>query len=129
MYYTDDACLWQFTPQQKGVIWHTLFTSRAGLLSGAACSSSFPELAGLQQFKLFPNPFEKQLCIQWQGVLTEEVRLFLYDACGRLLMQHFLPVGTSTYEMDLRHLPSGLYFLAVQSSSGEKKVEKIEKWP
>ncbi len=128
MYYSDDACLWQFTPEQKGVVWNTLLHERLGLLSGEGCSSPLPGRAAPQAFRLWPNPFEGKANLQWEGVLEEEVQLFLYDAAGRLLLQWRLPAGSSAYAMDLRDLPAGLYFLRVKAASGGRVV-KIEKAP
>ncbi len=138
MYYTNDACLWQFTPQQKGVMWHTLLEERRGLLSAEGCSSPFPDLAEAGSFSCFPNPFAETFYLQWNGVLAEDLELSLYDLCGRLVLPPvFVPAGTSTYRVDLAHLmdsppdslPPGLYLLVLQSASGKRWGVKLQKWP
>ncbi len=132
MYYTDDACMGQFTPQQKGVMWQVLLGSRKELLWGGGCASDFPTLRKVEELEplLFPNPFSQNLYLQWPAVLSENLHLRLYDSQGNLLARYEVPIGSSSFELTLQDLPSGLYLLLFFDEKGRqhlrKKVEKIE---
>lgn len=130
MYYTDDPCMGQFTPQQKNVIWHTLLTLRSSLLSGSACASSSPLL--LQETAapalVYPNPFVDVLHLQWSGTFVTPLLLDLYDLQGRKILTHYLPAGTSSYELQASTLPAGCYLLRFSSfESGKRYWQKVVK--
>ena len=83
MYYTDDACMANFTPDQKLRMLATLGGPRAGLPDGGSCmptSVASPILP--DDLKIFPNPVRGTLFIESQE-LIEEIRIF--DASGRLI--------------------------------------------
>ncbi len=131
MYYTDDACMGQFTPQQKGVMWQVLLNRRKELLWGGGCASDIPPLISLDELEpgLFPNPFSQTLYLQWSAVLSEDLHLRLYNAQGRLIRRYEVPTGSSSFELNLAELPSGLYFLLFCSEDGRcrayRMVEKV----
>ncbi|MBL7934038.1 MAG: T9SS type A sorting domain-containing protein [Bacteroidia bacterium] len=77
------------------------------------------ENTGLDKIQVFPNPFHNKLVVQ--GDLKEDTRYLFYDAKGQMMLS-----TSSLSESDLDCLPTGLYFLNVQTgaSSYFKKVVK-----
>ena len=68
MYYTDDACLAQFTPGQKLRILAALNGPRAGLLGGDICQPMQPPLPGDSlAFSILPNPSAGSALLQCLG--------------------------------------------------------------
>ncbi len=122
MSYTNDACLWQFTPMQKNVMWHTLLTQRSGLLSGNACASSLPEVSNPEDllFSVFPNPFSGQLTLSAFAQTKSALQVELYDFQGRFLERYFFPAGADMLLLNLHDLPPGLYLLCVRTEEGAR---------
>jgi subtilisin-like proprotein convertase family protein len=66
--------------------------------------------------RVFPNPVNERLSIQWK---TEEVRtlsVMLFDVNGRLLREQRIPSLTGTATLDTSPLPRGIYLLRVDGA-------------
>lgn len=64
-------------------------------------------------FRLFPNPFNSQLTIQYQLSETSEVSLVIFDVTGReveTLSRGIRNAGTHVETWDAENLPEGVYF-------------------
>jgi photosystem II stability/assembly factor-like uncharacterized protein len=76
-------------------------------------------LAGRTAFKVFPNPFQGLGTITYGLSQKGEVSLTLYDITGRMRKEIFKgnqKAGDHIYCLDIRDLPSGVYFLRAESS-------------
>ena len=77
----------------------------------------------------FPNPLGSQdfLNIKIQIAEAQEVQLQLFDATGKLWkVQQVEALENNTQQLDMSDLPSGIYFLSVNTDS-DKKVIKVVK--
>ncbi|MEM1319116.1 MAG: T9SS type A sorting domain-containing protein [Bacteroidota bacterium] len=71
-----------------------------------------PELA--KRVRLFPNPSSGQVYLELNIPGAEEVQLSLYDAVGRQLRVNVNEAAhRQTYQLDLDHLPAGVYWLRI----------------
>ncbi len=82
---------------------------------------SVDDISLLEKIKIFPNPATSFVQIQWNESNKSEVRLFNLN--GQMI---YLKKGVSLtdYKIDVRALPSGMYFLRINSKKGvfTKKV-------
>ena len=76
-----------------------------------------PELH-LTSFFVHPNPAQSQVSINWEASIIQPCRLSLYDAQGRRLKHFDVSGGDRQRTMELSHLPSGVYTLALTGSFG-----------
>lgn len=67
-----------------------------------------------------PNPTRGPLRINWEQPTAGRYEMRLHDLNGRVLRQSngWLPEGTITLNEDLSDLPSGYYFLRIQTPTG-----------
>ncbi len=75
----------------------------------------------LLKLQLFPNPVRGSwVKIQLKSWEASTVQLQIYAADGRSVYQEQLEIdpGESQWQLDLQHLPSGIYQLVVQSPKG-----------
>lgn len=65
-------------------------------------------------FRIFPNPANDMVSVEWASPLPEPARLHLFDLRGQLLYQTVLAAGTQQRSLPVGQLPAGLYLLQVQ---------------
>lgn len=86
MYYTDDACMAMFTPQQRDLMWATLNGPRSSLKTSDGCAFTpvSTEEVGTSPFRLWPNPNAGRFWFEADTGTVVEV----YDvAMGRLMLR------------------------------------------
>ena len=66
-----------------------------------------------QRMAIFPNPNNGQFTITMDGLPTIG-RILVLDALGKVLQQHMI-VGTSTMQIDLGDLASGMYHVRIET--------------
>jgi len=75
---------------------------------------------------LYPNPFNKEIGILFSRTSEEPISVKIFDANGKLAINETYPASTNNIFVNTESLPSGIYFLSVES--GESKiVRKITK--
>jgi hypothetical protein len=92
------------------VTYHDILITEDAVVSNEELS---PLAASL---RVFPNPVNERLSIQWK---TEEVRtlsVMLFDVNGRLLREQRIPSLTGTATLDTSPLPRGIYLLRVDGA-------------
>lgn len=94
------------------------------IVKESSLSSLFPvnikSLSTDEKYVAYPNPCDNKL--QLQLPTTEVASLCLTDMCGRILKT--FPDFSNNDEIDVSSIPSGIYFLQIQSKRGIT-VEKI----
>ncbi len=75
----------------------------------------------------YPNPFINSLTITLPKT-TINTQLFIKDLSGKNVSQYRVPIGTTSYSINLKELPAGTYFAELQTATGAKKwIQKIVK--
>ncbi len=75
--------------------------------------------------RIFPNPAQHQIFIEWKGEHPELARLRLFDAAGRLARRSTLWLDASTpTALDLTGLPPGLFWAEITTQTAHFR-EKI----
>lgn len=78
--------------------------------------------ANADAVKVFPNPTDALLNVQWSGAFTPK-QMELVDATGRIVMTR---TATSTNEqLDLSNIPSGYYLLNIRGDNGVESVQVL----
>jgi len=76
----------------------------------------------LLEFNIFPNPASSVVSLQSTVFSQQSVVVEIYDLKGRKLLEKHIPAGTEEIEVDISHLPSGVYGYKV--STENKSVTK-----
>lgn len=95
MYYTDDACMAQFTPGQKLRVLACLNGPRAGLLESMGCqpSDTAPQPLPSLVFSIQPNPTSGQVVLACEGPEGATCHIQVFDAMGRQLQTLEIPAN------------------------------------
>ena len=107
MYYTDDACMANFTPGQKLRMMATLAGPRAGLGNADCVAVATQEPQWAASVRVFPNPVRERLFVELP--IGHSATLRLRNALGQSVRTGISGAGMPTTE-----LPSGLYFLEIR---------------
>jgi hypothetical protein len=102
------------------------FSTRQSFVAGTLNATN--DIASVSNFEISPNPLSKNAVLQ-MNLTTEtafDAQIKLLNVAGQLMQsekRHF-DVGASTQNLSVAGLPSGLYFLSVESEKGvlNKKV-------
>ena len=78
----------------------------------------------LPNLKIYPNPTTGQLTIDIEQLTITKVEI--YDSMGKMQKSRWAEEQKGEFVMDISHLSKGLYFLRIQTETGEviKKVLK-----
>ncbi|MCB0618576.1 MAG: hypothetical protein KDC41_07665 [Saprospiraceae bacterium] len=126
LYYTDDACMAQFTPGQKNRMLATLYTVREGLRSGPGCQPIVgvaPEPQSEFRLELSPNPSDGPIQICCVSPVPDDCHWQLYAATGQYLRSGRLTPNLPAYEY-WPELPPGVYFFHLQQS-GRRLAKRL----
>lgn len=99
-----------------------------GVYLGDLTVSTVAREASIESFKLFPNPTSNILNIE-VGMKEREqaATLILTDINGRVLtMRTEYNVQNEVYTLDVNHLPTGVYFLSIQTEKGSSTERFIK---
>jgi hypothetical protein len=75
----------------------------------------------LSSFSIYPNPTPEQLFIV--NGFSETEAIHIYSMEGKLMISE----ASNTEEIDVSSLPSGIYFIEISNSEGQKHVQKFIK--
>jgi len=77
--------------------------------------------------RIFPNPTTGEITVEWTGNAPKNARIFITDPMGRRLRMLTVPDAAKSLTTDIDDLPSGLYFVKVQSADRLFTVAKLVK--
>ncbi|HEY4147758.1 MAG TPA: PKD domain-containing protein, partial [Chitinophagaceae bacterium] len=82
-----------------------------------------------QYFKIYPNPVQSTLSLQYIDDKTGRVKLTIMDESGRLVLtQEFVKSQSLlTQQLNVSNLGTGVYFLSIQQSDGTKLIRRFVK--
>ena len=109
MYYTDDACMAMFTPQQRDLMWATLNGPRSALKTSEGCAFTpvHADEVERQPLRLWPNPNAGIFWLDAAGGIEIEV----YDLAGRLVER----LSANGARAAVRHdLPQGIWMVVLR---------------
>ncbi|MCB9285066.1 MAG: T9SS type A sorting domain-containing protein [Lewinellaceae bacterium] len=120
MYYTNDACLAQFTPGQKVRILATLAGPRLGLTLSAGCLPSAVGAKAVPEFSLSirPNPSAGQVVFELLGKEGQDGRLQIFDSVGKVLYEEKISTGQVRSLKVPAQWADGVYGVRVQTENG-----------
>jgi len=85
--------------------------------------SSTGDLENEKQVRLYPNPADKTLTLEWKNQFTERLSLKMFDAQGREIPFKTIKQNHHVISVDVEMLPAGIYILTwIQ----DKKTEVIK---
>ena len=93
-------------------------TKKRGCSTAAAGKSAPAGALGL-----FPNPVSEWLAVRSPELGLSELRLVAAD--GRRVLRQSYPSPVTALEVDVRHLPEGLYLLSATDAIGGVRTDKV----
>lgn len=119
MNYMDDSqpdCSNLFTQQQADVMNYVVDSVRYSLLQPSISSIHFIEKAGC--FKIWPNPANRYLTVNFDGTLNGAREYRFFDELGRLVLKIETEEAISKQDvLDVSKLPSGSYWFMIDTGS------------
>ena len=72
---------------------------------------SVKEVTSIEKLSIRPNPVSDVLVVDLQNELQGQMDLKVFDTMGQLILQknHYKRVGDTTLQIDVSHLPKGVY--------------------
>lgn len=124
MDYVYDAHMAMFTNDQKTIAQNVMVGPRASLLNSNACSLlAVNDVEKANTINLFPNPAVNYISVASPLVKITEVEIFAND--GKLVRK--ANVKNETDKIDVKNLPSGIYYVRTYGESGFVKSMKFIK--
>jgi hypothetical protein len=77
--------------------------------------------------RIFPNPTTGEITVEWTTESPKGARLFITDPVGRKLQTLIVPDAATSLSIQMNELPSGLYFVKIQSPDRMYTVAKVVK--
>lgn len=87
------------------------------------------EIGSINGIKVYPNPTDNDLNIEFAVSNSQTVVLNVQDVSGKQVMQNLIQAneGSNLVMMDTKELASGVYFLKVQTGNGEETIQFVVK--
>jgi len=92
---------------------------------GRVSIEEFPD--NYSQVKIFPNPTTGEITIEWMDGAPRDTRLFITDQMGHRLRSIVVPYGEKSLMTIVDDIPSGLYYVKIQSGNRLFTVAKLVK--
>jgi len=64
---------------------------------------------------LFPNPADDQITLQMEEGLRKSAQVRIFDPTGRLMGESVMKAGSTQTNLNVSHLPNGVYFMHLDS--------------
>ena len=91
-------------------------------------NTSVEGLDGNIRLEVYPNPFHNDLYLSLRDLQISDIRIEIFDLTGRKQYQKdfYQLTGNQVINLDLDHLPSGIFILKIKSGhlNSEKKLIK-----
>ncbi len=129
MDYVDDFCMNMFTEGQANVMRFTLNTLRPNLVNAAASvcdlETSLNQIVANIEVNIFPNPASDQVQIELPATNTKQLENIVVFQADGLAIPISHTNNSNVLELNIQHLKSGIYFLALRFKEGEMLVKKL----
>lgn len=86
------------------------------------------ELESISSLSLYPNPATSETNIEINSLNSSTATISIYDMNGRVINTVFngeLNKGVSTFKINTADLNAGIYFVKIQTNSGNKSVKLL----
>jgi hypothetical protein len=102
---------------------------RLGALEGSPCDSIISSVETpkevLDEIKIYPNPTENILHLDFPNPLTEVAQFTLFDNIGQAVFGKKIQQGEVSQTFYLEELPKGIYFYKIESDEREWQSGKV----
>ena len=92
---------------------------------GQDCSTGTSSVYAAEELLVFPNPTDGLINVRLPNANGRQLLVQLMNGAGQVVLQQDF-VG-EVFQVDMRHLPAGIYFMQVRSDWGAS-TSKVVKW-
>ncbi len=82
-------------------------------------------LDDLPTFKLYPNPADEEVTLEFADGIEEDSEWVIFDQAGREVMKGFIERGTTTMTVQTSDVPSGLYFIHLYGEDRKTQTKRV----
>ncbi|WP_436516185.1 T9SS type A sorting domain-containing protein [Ekhidna sp. To15] len=82
-------------------------------------------LEDLVDFKVYPNPADKEVMIEFANGLQEDTEWVIFDQAGREVLKGELDKGTAILTVQTSEIPSGMYFIHLYGEDQKQRVKRV----
>ncbi|MFI5222147.1 MAG: T9SS type A sorting domain-containing protein, partial [Bacteroidia bacterium] len=85
------------------------------------------EISSLNNFRLFPNPADKMITIEFENSLKQNIEISLVNVLGQKMYGEKINVfaGPFSKQINVSDLSKGIYFMEVKTGNGSKKMKVV----
>jgi len=130
MDYTDDACMFMFTPGQAARMQASLNVSRPGLLTSLGCNnqSSVADLTPSTRASVHPNPSSGTFEFSINNQNSAGCQLIVTDVQGKLVLEKEFTSGDA-HRFNLDDEPDGIYFIRLLTEGNTATARIVKQRP
>lgn len=123
MDYSHEECQNMFTKDQANLMYAVLSTDRFELLLPDTFVQTVVRDPIQIPVKIFPNPAQEELFVQWQSVEGGDLRII--DMKGRVIFQETFEAAEEQKHIDSSYFIDGTYVLLLEFTGGEKAYARM----
>ncbi|HAN78973.1 MAG TPA: hypothetical protein DCQ31_15010, partial [Bacteroidales bacterium] len=97
----------------------------AGTLNNLSVVTSVSEINKLGKCKLYPNPADQHIVIEFEQPTTEPMEIRIHDISGRLQFSQSFEPGSAVFAIKTETLLNGMYLLSVKRKNETIYIEKL----
>lgn len=117
MDYTDDACMYMFTENQKARMWTILTSTRQPLQTSDGCDvTTVAELTLKNHFSVYPSPSNGQFTVEFANTEYEDLDISVTNTLGQqVYTRHLDAITENQFMLDLSNEAPGVYLLEIRN--------------
>jgi endoglucanase len=129
--FNDDWPVDSWTVTEAGIYTNAAYVRMLSKFAGIGCTTStgIPNLNSKTtngNLKLYPNPAEDKLYISFNNE-TSTSQCSIYSVTGQLIeTKNHSTKGINIAEINISHLPSGIYFVELNNSTGKQTARFVK---
>lgn len=90
------------------------------------CTTNIEKATSDLNLKIYPNPAQETIWINWSSNSNEAMNISLIDAVGKIWKEQNVLSDKQTLELDISTLPSGFYIVNLSNGSALENVRLIK---
>ena len=91
------------------------------VVTNTPCSGIVNVNKGDSDFQVYPNPASNELILNYKNAVS----FFIYNLLGQMEEEIILEKNTSTKNISITNIPSGIYFCVLKTEDGKMVQQKL----
>ncbi|UXP31999.1 Ig-like domain-containing protein [Reichenbachiella agarivorans] len=83
------------------------------------------DVNSIVDFKMYPNPSDQLVTIQFDTVMPEGIQWVIYDQTGRVFENGQMSAGLDKFQLSTHNYPSGVYYVSLKGAQYKFDYKKL----